>query len=106
MSDSKSSSSSGGIGLCGAIFIVFLVLKLTETGMVSKWSWWWVTSPLWIPVGILIVGVLIYILFLIVKMLIQKSQIKNGKDLTRLIKKSNFQQKLEQRIEESKKRNS
>lgn len=27
-------------------FIVFLVLKLTG---VIGWSWWWVTSPLWIP---------------------------------------------------------
>lgn len=27
-------------------FIVFLVLKLTD---VIDWSWWWVTSPLWIP---------------------------------------------------------
>ena len=28
------------------LFIVFLVLKLTGT---INWSWWWVTSPLWIP---------------------------------------------------------
>jgi hypothetical protein len=35
------------------IFIVFLVLKLT--GVVS-WSWWWITCPLWIPLGIFIVG--------------------------------------------------
>ena len=35
---------SGGIGLCGATFIVFLVLKLTGT---IDWSWWWVTAPLW-----------------------------------------------------------
>lgn len=27
-------------------FVVFLVLKLTG---VIGWSWWWVTSPLWIP---------------------------------------------------------
>jgi hypothetical protein len=51
MSDS-SSSSSGGIGICGAVFIVFLVLKLTHTGDVADWSWWWVTAPLWIPASI------------------------------------------------------
>ena len=39
-------SGGGGIGLTGILFIVFLVLKLT--GNIS-WSWWWVTSPLWIP---------------------------------------------------------
>lgn len=35
---------SGGIGLGGATFLVFLVLKLTN---VIDWSWWWVTAPLW-----------------------------------------------------------
>lgn len=28
------------------LFLVFLVLKLTET---IDWSWWWVLAPLWIP---------------------------------------------------------
>ncbi len=48
MSDTKSTASSG-IGLTGLVFIVFLVLKLAEIGVVATWSWWWVTSPLWIP---------------------------------------------------------
>ena len=38
------STSSGGIGLGGVLFIVFLVLKLTGT---ITWSWWWITAPLW-----------------------------------------------------------
>lgn len=42
-------SSGGGIGLCGALFIVFLVLKLIGT---ITWSWWWVTAPLWIPLAV------------------------------------------------------
>lgn len=29
-----------------ALFLVFLVLKLCGT---IAWSWWWVTSPIWIP---------------------------------------------------------
>jgi phosphoglycerol transferase MdoB-like AlkP superfamily enzyme len=40
----QQSAASGGIGLGGAVFLVFLVLKLT--GHID-WSWWWVTSPLW-----------------------------------------------------------
>ena len=52
---SKSSSASSGIGLGGLIFAVFLVLKLAEIGKVATWSWWWVTSPLWIPLAILLV---------------------------------------------------
>ena len=46
-------SSSNGIGLGTVLFIVFLVLKLTEG---IDWSWWWVTAPLWITI-VLIVGV-------------------------------------------------
>ena len=29
------------------LFVIFLVLKLTH---LIAWSWWWVTSPLWISV--------------------------------------------------------
>lgn len=36
------------IGLPGAVFLVFLVLKLTGVTVVAHWSWWAVTSPLWI----------------------------------------------------------
>lgn len=50
---SNSSNNSSGSGLCGAVFIVFLVLKLI--GQID-WSWWWVTAPLWIPFG-LVLGV-------------------------------------------------
>ena len=50
------------IGICGILFIVFLVLKLTGTGQVANWSWWWVTSPIWIPVpfAILLYLMLVY----------------------------------------------
>lgn len=43
MSNSKSSSSSGGIGFFGLLTIAFVVLKLTN---VIDWSWWWVLSPI------------------------------------------------------------
>lgn len=36
----------------GTLFLIFLVLKLC--GLIT-WSWWWVTSPLWIPLAIGIV---------------------------------------------------
>lgn len=51
-------SSGGGIGLLGAVFLVFLILKLTG---VIAWSWLWVFAPLWIPVLIALVG---FVLFL------------------------------------------
>ena len=34
------------------LFIVFLVLKLV--GVIS-WSWWWVFSPIWIPLLIVVI---------------------------------------------------
>jgi len=45
------------------LFIVFLVLKLCN---VITWSWWWVTAPLWITAGIiLLIGSLEFIVKLI-----------------------------------------
>ena len=38
------------------LFIVFLVLKLTGN---IAWSWWWVTCPLWIPMGIVVAVMLL-----------------------------------------------
>ncbi len=46
---------SSSIGLPTILFIVFLVLKLTDN---IDWSWIWVTSPLWIPI-LLVVSILI-----------------------------------------------
>lgn len=59
MSEGKSNGgSSGGIGFCGLLTIVFITLKLT--GFIN-WSWWWVLCPLWIPVAfvLLILGVVL-----------------------------------------------
>lgn len=61
MPDNNKTSS--GIGLGGVIFIVFLILKLAGIGQVANWSWWWVTSPLWIPAAIVVgLGLLIVII--------------------------------------------
>lgn len=51
MATNTTSSSSGGIGLGGALFLVLLALKLT--GYIT-WSWWWITAPLWSGLVILI----------------------------------------------------
>ena len=59
---SSSSNSGGGIGLCGVIFIILLILKLI--GVISI-SWWWVFSPL-------IIGFAIGLIFLIILILISK----------------------------------
>jgi hypothetical protein len=38
------------------LFLLFLILKLTH---VIDWSWWWVTSPLWLPVALGLGGLLV-----------------------------------------------
>jgi len=50
----ESSSSSSGAGFGSLLTVAFIVLKLTH---VIDWSWWWVLSPLWI--GLILVIVLI-----------------------------------------------
>lgn len=49
-------STGAGVGICDLLFVVFLVLKLTH---VINWSWWWVTAPLWIPLALLIVVLIV-----------------------------------------------
>jgi hypothetical protein len=48
MATKTETSRSGGIGFCGMLTILFIGLKLTNY---IDWSWWWVLSPLWIPVA-------------------------------------------------------
>jgi membrane protein implicated in regulation of membrane protease activity len=51
MSNSSTQSASGGIGFGGVLTILFIGLKLT--GHID-WFWWWVLSPLWIPLALLL----------------------------------------------------
>ena len=55
-------NTSNGIGFGTVLFLVFLVLKLTGN---IDWSWWWVTSPLWVPLtlGIVVMGILGLIIY-------------------------------------------
>ena len=55
--------SGNGIGLGTVLFLIFLTLKLTGVGLVATWSWWWVTSPLWIPIA-LVLGIAVIALIL------------------------------------------
>lgn len=55
MSTTSSTTSSGGVGFCGLLTILFVALKLTRY---IDWSWWWVLSPIWI-------AALVVLLFLI-----------------------------------------
>lgn len=52
----NNNSKGSEIGFCGLLTIVFIVLKLTNY---INWSWWWVMSPLWIPIAISLAVILL-----------------------------------------------
>lgn len=60
MSNRTNNANSGGIGFLGLLTILFIGLKLT--GYIT-WSWWWVLSPLWL--GLVVVLGFIALIFLI-----------------------------------------
>lgn len=47
----KNPSPATGLSLPVVVFVVFLILKLTD---LVTWSWWWITSPLWIVVALVV----------------------------------------------------
>lgn len=49
MSDDNNSARNGGIGFCGLLTIVLIVLKLTN---LTDISWWWVFAPILIPLAV------------------------------------------------------
>lgn len=53
-------NSSTGISFTSLLAVAFIVLKLM--GYID-WSWWWVLSPLWLP---LVVGITIIIVVAII----------------------------------------
>jgi hypothetical protein len=50
----------GGIGFMGLLAIAFIVLKLTK---VINWSWWWVVSPLWLPIALVLVILIVLAIY-------------------------------------------
>ncbi len=64
MGENSKNSSSTSIGLGTILFVIFLVMKLAKIGDVADWSWWWVTSPLWIPI-VFVLAIFLIGLFII-----------------------------------------
>jgi hypothetical protein len=49
--EGKKGSRSYGIGFLNLLALLFIALKLTNH---IDWSWWWILSPLWIPLALAI----------------------------------------------------
>ena len=60
----ESTSTTGGIGFLGVLTIAFIVLKLCH---VIEWSWWWVLSPIWIPLSVLVLILIVFLIFISIK---------------------------------------
>ena len=54
------------------LFIVFLVLKLTGN---IDWSWWWVTSPLWVPIVLAVGFVALIVIVAILIIILNKGDV-------------------------------
>ena len=63
MSNSKSSTSTG-IGFPALLGLTFIILKLCK---VIDWSWWWVLSPFWIGLAIVLFILLLYVVVKLLK---------------------------------------
>jgi hypothetical protein len=61
MTKNVSSSSSSGIGFVGLLTVAFIVLKLLN---VITWSWWWVLSPLWLVVPVIMLLIVVWLLLM------------------------------------------
>ena len=73
MNNEKTTSS--GIGFGSALLLTFIILKLVG---VINWSWWWVLSPIWIPVVLLMaVSILLFVVYRIVKYFRLKNGLRN-----------------------------
>ena len=72
MSSNRNSSSSG-IGICGVLTIVFIVLKLVG---VINWSWLWVLCPLWIDI---LLAVIVLVIITIIDKMTRKKTWKSGR---------------------------
>lgn len=53
-----SSSAGGGIGFCGLLGIVFIVLKLCK---IIDWDWLWVLAPIWGPAAFVVFLLLVWL---------------------------------------------
>lgn len=51
--------------------VAFIVLKLCEA---ITWKWIWVVSPFWIPIGIWIVGFIVWLIIKVIQYIIETIQ--------------------------------
>lgn len=53
---SRMRENNGGVGIGAVVLVVFIVLKLVGA---IDWSWWWVLSPFWIGLAVIVAGIVL-----------------------------------------------
>ena len=66
------------------LFTIFLILKLTNN---IDWSWWWVTSPLWIPISLVIALIIITMLLIVVLLMAGVDVVEKSKKIKNKLNK-------------------
>jgi len=66
------------------VFLIFLILKFS---FITHWSWLWIFSPLWIPLGLTVAGLVLFGIGWFVIFLFSGPQ-KQKELLSKLIKRS------------------
>ena len=57
----------GGLGMI--LFLIFMTLKLMDE---IDWSWWWVTSPLWIPYALTALAIVAVLVFMFIQFIVRQ----------------------------------
>ena len=75
--DKNNQAVMSGVNFLELLLLMFIGLKLADK---IDWSWWWVFSPVWIPLGLIAVFIIVYVIILIVQNTIKnvKQNNQNG----------------------------
>lgn len=59
MSRHDTNNTRGGVGFFGLLTLVFITLKLLD---VISWSWAWVLAPIWMPIVIALIVIIVLLI--------------------------------------------
>ena len=57
---SETTNNYNGIGLGGLLGVAFIILKIMG---IINWAWIWVLAPIWIPIAIAFIIIILYVIF-------------------------------------------
>jgi membrane protein YdbS with pleckstrin-like domain len=92
-------SSSSGVGFTSLLTLVFITLKLIDK---INWSWWWVLSPIWLAIALVLAIYAIGEIFVVIAHLLDRN--REHKERMREKFKPEHKSKFMQKLDEAKQR--